>query len=185
MRAREIEISRNITLALFWFNLVKRLTPYFIGCVLGGITSGAVFKLTDAELAFKITAYFQIALAAVLIPAFLILWSVNKRHMAVIASDAVVRNSVADYLVNNITAHRYGYNNFYMKMLIKTGDGRITDCLGILLKSISPDRRQYAVKTLGSIGGEKAIGLLKAAVDDKNYDVSEEAKKEYSNLINA
>ena len=102
--------------------------------------------------------------------------------MADISNNTEVRNHAADFLVNKITAQRCGYENFYVETLIKLGDSRIILCLEILLKSIIPGRRAYAVRTLGRIGGEKAIELLKAAIDDKNYDVSEEAKKQYSKL---
>jgi hypothetical protein len=182
MRAHEIEVSRSITLVLFWFNLVKRLTPYFIGCIIGGITSGAIFRLTDSDVALKIVVFTEIALVIILIPVRFLLWQAYKRNMADISNNIEVRNSVADFLVNKITAHRCGHEKFYVETLIKLGDSRIIYCLEKLLKSIFSGRRQYAIRMLGKLGGEKAIELLKAAIDDKNYDVSEEAKKAYSKL---
>lgn len=180
MPSADIDTSKKISKTIFWHNHLRNLPIYFSGC-----TALAFYHLVLNPDLYASSKYIDISVlvfSAVLYTVCILLMIAYKRGIALMANNADVRNSVADYLVKKISKHRHFFNYFYIETLIKLGDSRAAHCLALILKSIFPGRRQYAVIWLGKLGGEKAIEVLKAAIDDKNYDVSEEAKKQYSKL---
>lgn len=179
MTVSSTNLSRKIALNIFWYyNITHRIWFFAIY----SLFYMPFIIIRDESVYLKIFAVVVIFISVVLLLAWLMLRAANKRYMALIETDAQIRNYIADYLYNKISDRRYGYSHVYVDLLIKTGDSRAVDCLAILLKSFWSDTRLYAVKSLAAIGGDNALQLLKDAIDDKNYDVSEEAKSAYSKL---